>query len=67
LPGQTDPDGTKVAFVSTLHFNIEEIGDTLLHSQAYKGIPLFGGDADLIPVPNPGAGCIAPPSLRCVR
>jgi hypothetical protein len=67
LPGQSDPDGTKVAFVSTLHFNLEEIGGSLLHAQVYKGIPLFGAEADLIPVPNPTAGCIAPPPLRCVR
>jgi hypothetical protein len=62
LPGQTDPNGTKVAFISKLHVNIEEIGTTLLHAQAYKGIPLLGGEADLVPVTDPPPGCAVPPA-----
>jgi len=64
LPGQTDPNGTKVAFVSSLHFNIEEIGNTLVHAQGYKGIPLLGGSADLIRVQDPPVGCLVPPSVK---
>jgi hypothetical protein len=64
LPGQTDPNGTKVAFVSKLHINIEEIGEILVHAQAYKGIPLLGGAADLIPVTDPPVGCLAPPAVK---
>ncbi len=64
LPGETDPNGTKVAFVSSLHFNIEEIGDTLVHAEGYKLIPLLGGSADLIRVADPPPGCVVPPSIK---